>query len=411
MAGYAESNASFRHRAKQIQLTDDHIAALHDNDIRCFNHLAFSVNGQPGQLDQERFQNLVDIVCPRGASMGVQASLKQLAYESLTIAVAAIKQRIETPGDEISKRLPPQEKDQRLQTLRTRITGFDLTGEYEPGHAVIDAYASMLEEGTLKHWPLSKCISREQELQAVKVDKQVITLENQQLHIKQKGADLTADLGNELRVHHAFIRRGLALDMANVASYETHEKVMREFMGHLTRAVPPGFKGPSIEAVLRADRELWIRVADKVRSNLRPDKDNRMPVDVALQELCTSPSVLFHLLPLPASGGSGPPTKRKQPDEDEAPKQAMTKTSPSSGAPNNKNRRGKKNRQGRTNLPQGLHGYSGWNKQKQRICYNYNMAHGCSNTVTKDGNVDKCSRGTHQCIKCHGKHSLAQCNN
>ena len=70
--------------------------------------------------------------------------------------------------------------------------------------------------------------------------------------------------------------------MANVASYETHEKVMREFMGHLTRAVPPGFKGPSIEAVLRADKELWTRVADKVRSNLRPDKDNRMPVDVAL---------------------------------------------------------------------------------------------------------------------------------
>ena len=85
MAGYAESKASFRHRAKQIQLTDDHIQALHDNDIRCFNHMAFSVNGQPGQLDAERFQNLVDVVCPRGASMGVQASLKQLAYESLTV--------------------------------------------------------------------------------------------------------------------------------------------------------------------------------------------------------------------------------------------------------------------------------------------------------------------------------------
>ena len=110
MAGYAESNASFRHRAKQIQLTDDHVQALHDNDIRCFNHLAFAVNGQPGQLDQERFQNLVDIVCPRGASMGVQASIKQLAYEALTNAVAAIKQRVETP-DEAGKKLPPQERD------------------------------------------------------------------------------------------------------------------------------------------------------------------------------------------------------------------------------------------------------------------------------------------------------------
>jgi len=92
MASYAESNASFKHRALQIQLADDHIQAMYDNDIRCFNHLAFAVNGQPGQLDGERFQNLVDMICPRGASIGVQAGLKQLAYEALTVAVAAIKQ-------------------------------------------------------------------------------------------------------------------------------------------------------------------------------------------------------------------------------------------------------------------------------------------------------------------------------
>ena len=289
MAGYAESNASFKHRAKQIQLTDDHIQALHDNDIRCFNHLAFSVNGQPGQLDGERFQNLVDILCPRGASLGVQASFKQLAYEALTVAVAAIKQRVETP-DEIAKKLPPQEKDQRLQTLKAKITGFDVSGDYEPGHVVIDAFAGMLEEGVLKVYPLSKCISREQELQSIKVDKQVILLENQQLQIKPRGAELSADLGNELRVHLAFVRRGLALDMANLASYEVHEKVMREFMGHLTRPVPPGFKGPSIESVLRADKELWTRISDKVRSNLRPDKNDVLPVDQAMEELYQSAS-------------------------------------------------------------------------------------------------------------------------
>ena len=135
------------------------------------------------------------------------------------------------------------------------------------GHGVLDAFASMLEEGVLKVFPLSKCISREQELQSVKADKQVVLLENQQLHLQPKGSELTADLGNELRVHLAFIRRGLALDMANLASYEVHEKVMREFMSHLTRTPPPGFRGATIESILRADKELWTRVADKVRSN------------------------------------------------------------------------------------------------------------------------------------------------
>ena len=136
---------------------------------------------------------------------------------------------------------------------------------------------------------------------------------------------------------------------------------------------------------------------------LRPDKDNILPVDKALEELYTSASVLFHLLPLPTGTGQG--TKRKA-EPDAAPKAA---TAPS--APGGKPRPSKRNRQGKTNLPKGLHGYNGWNKQKQRICYNYNMAHGCNNNVTKDGNLEKCSRGMHQCIKCHGKHSLTQCNN
>ena len=169
MASYAESNASFKHRAQQIQLADDHIQAMYDNDIRCFNHLAFAVNGQPGQLDGERFQNLVDMICPRGASIGVQAGLKQLAYEALTVAVAAIKQRVEAP-DETARKLPAQEKDMRLKTMREKISGFEIVCDYEPGHCVIDAFAAMLEEGALRHFPLSRCVSRELELLSVKTD-------------------------------------------------------------------------------------------------------------------------------------------------------------------------------------------------------------------------------------------------
>ena len=135
-----------------------------------------------------------------------------------------------------------------------------MSGDYVPGYCVIDAFASMLEEGVLKVYPLSKCISREQELQSVRADKQVVLLENQHLQVKPKGAELTADLGNELRVHLALVQ-GLALDMANLASYEAHENVMRELVGHLTRTPPHGFRGPSIESILRTpDRPIvWIK--------------------------------------------------------------------------------------------------------------------------------------------------------
>ena len=377
MAGYAESNASFKHRAQQIQLSEGHVQALYDNDIRCFNHLAFSVNGQPGQLDNERFQNLVDMICPRGASIGVQAGLKQLAYETLTVSVAAIKQRVETP-DDATRKLPAQEKDMRLKTMREKISGFEITGEYEPGHCVIDAFAAMLEEGALRHFPLSKCVSRELELMSIKSDKQVVLLEGQQLQVKMKTDELTSELGNELRVHQAMIRRG---------TYNTHEKVMRHFMVHLSRPPPPGYKAASIEAILRADRELWTRVAAKVRSDVRADRNGDLPVDLALLELYMSPSVAFHLLPLPAGQSTTAAVKRKTPEEDDGP----TKKPQPKPSPKKKNR----NRAGRSSLPAGLHGYSGWNKQKQPICYNYNMAHGCANKVTKENNMDKCTRGFH----------------
>ena len=137
MAAYAESNASFKSRAKQIQLTDAYIAALDDIDVKCFNHYAFAVCGQPGQFDSAKFQTLVDTVCPAGATVGVQAAPRQLAYESLTVAVAAIRQRIEQP-DGALKKLPAEEKGHRLQALKSKITGFEITHEYEPSHSTIE---------------------------------------------------------------------------------------------------------------------------------------------------------------------------------------------------------------------------------------------------------------------------------
>ena len=169
--------------------------------------------------------------------------------------------------------------------------------------------------------------------------KQVVLLEGQQLQVRSKGADLSTDLGNELRVHHAFVRRGLALEMANLASYDAHEKVVREFMGHLTRSVPPGFKGPTIEAVLRADKELWTRVADEVRSNLRPDVDGRLPVDKAFEKFATSSAVLFHLLPLPGRVATQPEPANKRKTPESEPAGDKPSDHPNAGRPQNKNKR------------------------------------------------------------------------
>ncbi len=255
MTSYADSRASFEHRAKEVQLRDEHVRALGTQDIGNFNQLAFAICSQPGQIDQARFQDLVDAVFPTGASLGVQAALRQLAYESITVAVAAIKQRIEVAEEGTTRRLPAQERDERLRRQRVRVSGIQIQGEYEPAHCVVDAFVTMLDECVLRILPLSKCVSRDQELAQSRSDKQVVTLENHQLHVKSKGANLEANLSNELRVHNAMIRRGLAMDQAGLMTFSVHDTIMRSFLSHATRPAPPGFLGPDIQAVLRADHD------------------------------------------------------------------------------------------------------------------------------------------------------------
>ena len=347
MSHYADSKASFQHRALEIGLQSDQVGALSDHDLVTYNKLAYAVCGQPGQIDEARFQNVLTNVFHGIVSLGVEASMRQLCYESITIAIAAIKQRVEPKDDKV---LPPQERDERTKRVAGSITGFEVKGDLEPAHCVVDAYISMVEECCLKILPLSKCISRDQELNHAKVDKSIVTIENHQLQVRPKELEVFADLSTELRVQHAFTRRGLALEMANLMSYSVHEKITRSFMAHLTQTVPSAFQRPDISAILRADRELWTRAADECRSNLKAKHDSDKPPK--------------------------PPKKGER----------------------------------RAKVPEGLRGYSGINKHKKRVCYNYNMAQGCQNSTKKDGKFDACNRGLHQCIKCHEAHSLMDCS-
>ena len=405
MAAYAQSAASFEHRASEIGLAVADIDSFKAHDIRNFNNLAFAVCSQPGQVDDRRLQELMDNVFPGGMSLGLQSAVRQLAYEALTVAVAAIRQRVEQSEDAPVRKLPAQERDQRLARLKTRITGFTISGDHEPGYALIDSYASMMEESTFKYIPLSKCVSREQELHASKADKKIVVMENQQLQVRDKNIELSADLSNELRVQLAITRRGLAMDVAGLITYATYEKVMREYMSHLTRPAPPGYKPTDVAAVLRADKELWTRAADKCRSRLRVQADGTLPMDEAIEELYMTASVLFHLLPLPGSKG-----QKRGRDSSESTVRPKKKKGKKKKQPKNDKHGDPPKVPPRTRVPEGLRGYSGVNSSKQRVCFDFNLAHGCSNTTEMDNKKPKCKKGFHECIKCGGSHALHECS-
>ena len=404
MASYAESSASFAHRCKEIGLTAAEVTALGDQDLKTFNHLAYAVCGQPGQLDENRFRQVMDGVF-NGPSLGLESKLRQLCYEAITVAVAAIRQRVEPQQEGQLKKLPPQERDERIRRQAEKITGFVIQGDYEPAHSVVDFFTTMLEECAPKYLPLSKCISREQELQTMKVDRRIVVLEDQQLQVKSRAPDVSADLSTDLKVQNAFVRRGLACEQANILTYATHEKIRHSFMAHMTRSAPPGFRAPDIASVLRADKELWMRAFEMCKSNIKVGADGKFPLDKALLDLYNSPEVVFHLLPTPGSTG----TKRTRSPDSEPERPAIKpKAKPEPKRPGGP-KRPKRTGVDRVKVPESLKGFSGVNKDKMRVCYNYNLPHGCSNsTHEKDGHT-RCVKGVHECIKCSGKHSMQTC--
>ena len=121
-----------------------------------------------------------------------------------------------------------------------------------------------------------------------------------------------------------------------------------------------------------------------------------MALDKRLLELKMHPEVAFHLLPRPAS------VKRTADGE---PKNTVA-TTPS--APSHKPKGGGKNRKGsgkgktknknvnRTPpMPRELLGHAHLSRSNEPICFDYNMAHGC--TKAKAG--QRCAKGVHIC--CH----------
>ena len=233
-----------------------------------------------------------------------------------------------------------------------------------------------------------------------------MVLEDQQLQVKNRAPDAVADSSTDLKVQNAFIRRGLACEQAGLINYATHEKVRHALMAHMTRAPPGGFRAPDIAAVLRADKELWLKAFERCKSSIRMEPSGKLPMDGALLDLYNSPEVVFHLLPTPAAAGT------KRPRSPDSPAGARTKADPPqpkgkpAAKPKNKN---KKRASDRVKVPDTLKGYSGMSKDNLRICYNYDLPHGCSNgTHEKDGRT-RCVKGCHECIKCGGRHSMQSC--
>ena len=193
----------------------------------------------------------------------------------------------------------------------------DLTGPYECSYASYDYVAKMIEQNAPSYLEPHRFTTRSAEVAREKPGKELV-LDQMHLTVKDMENKDKCPMQGELQIFQAFTRRALACDLMGVCTFRCMEKWHRFLMDSMQVHAPPGYKSPTVEQILRADRAGWIRIAEKV-DGLRRRPDGTLPLDEALDSLKTDPTTIFHMMPLPMPRAADKPTKPAPIKKDGAP--------------------------------------------------------------------------------------------
>ena len=394
MADLLTSEAAFKEHAETCGLSASNFTALTGQGLKTLSGLAYclTVPGTPPTEDSIR--KLLDSANPASVNLASVASLRRLIFEAQTLAVAFVKTALD--GGQECQELVPAERDSRIAAQKGRLKGMNLSGFLECAHSCYTMVQELIDANAVIYLDPQKMITRSQEVGKEKKGKELVLVQETKLSVKDPVSRERCAIQNELQLFQAMQRRSLALDLMNVATYEISEQWHQYLMDRMLQPAPPGFRKPTIEQILRADKQAWLRMSEVCKS-IKVLADGSLPMDSAFKALTTDPTVLFHLLPLPMGGGGG---------KDSA-------DGPKGRGRGRGNKRKNDNREPPSasnlgdRLPEELKGIQNLKfktaKGKNK-CWGFNCKK-CQ--FSKPGGM--CRRGVHVCLLCEAEHSVLDC--
>ncbi|CAJ1339588.1 unnamed protein product [Effrenium voratum] len=352
MASIPESSAVFLERCAAVGLGESETTILQNAGITA--KLAFSV-GQLGETPSTDDLKGLIREGDEAVSVGQLSCIRRLVFEAQTIMIAQVKSLVENKP-EGSLQLAPAERSERIKKQVERLKGLTLKGELECAHSCYDQD---------------------------KPRREIILVSGSQLQ--------------------ALTRRGLAMDLMQLATYAVVEEYNSMLLNHLQSHAIPGYNKVTLQQVLKADQQAWVRLAETLTSGVKRAADGSLPMDAAIQALANDPKFTFYLLPLPLAS-----QKRSLEDAAERPAKIVTSMQKGKGSADKGGGKGKKTRAWRQpkGMPQELTSKQSSTKSGQPICWAFNLACGCSKA--KAG--QECPRGLHVCMEpgCQKNHSLVE---
>ena len=401
-----DSKAQFSARAREIGLSVPCTNSLQVHGIDSLSSMAFAVGTTPGECSPQDFQQFIldkNIVL-EGSD---EFLLKRLIFEAQTLFMTAIQSQVLSAGlpggsDSTSKKLPPVERQARILEQKQRLVGVIIQGETEPSFELIDLAYAMIESKSIKFIPPHRCTKRDTELlESTSKDKEILIIEQGRLTSKKSTLPNTST-SDALKLSNCFLRRALALDLAQVTSFSQINKYHQLLLAQLSVKAPVGYVSATLQQIIQADKFFWAKLAEKVGIEVSPQT-----VDAFIQEIMVGPEFSLHLLPRPEVPSVAPSPK------------STTSTSygknfdrprfERDGPYKGKSSKGKGKGKGKSpsvSMPVPLRGLNPRTRDNKPKCFDFNLSHGCPNK-------DSCTKGDHSCMSWScgdAKHSYHSCN-
>ena len=406
MTSILDSEAHFAKRAQEVGLSERGRETVSDAGYTTLGRLAFGV-GQPGvPVPEQEFNRFATNLLGAMGSMQDISSVRRLLFEAQTLVMAQLREQVSNPEMQMTRKLPPVEREAKMKQLKARLPGVLLEHQLEPSHALLNTVAQMWETRQLQYIEINKLTSREHEVLYSKSSKQ-LHIDSDKLLVKEetKVPDQTAS--TELQVLEALKRRGVAFALVDTLSWNVHERYLQALFSHLRTEPPEGYVKTTLQQLLKADRQVFLTMIRQDVS-VRRQEDDTLAMDSAIMAALQSYEVGFHLMPLPKPKATD--AKAQQANTGSPSNQSSTWV-PRGSQPYHKGQfkgkskgKGKGKRQANI-LPAELQnkGCVGVDDHGRRLCFNFNL-----NKCQEAASGAECSRGWHLCMKksCHAPHSF-----
>ena len=414
MAGHLDSQSVFTVRLSALGIDAGQIQTLVDSGVNSMARLAYICSLQPGVADDTPFftalASALKLASHNDIPLGDRAAYRRAWFESSTVAIAEIRSKVESTQEDLPKRMPKEERNNRYRLQQKRLGGIKIEGAVEPSHGLLDAVWSMREDDTLRYLNLEVCTSRSQEVLGIKKET-FVRAEPSTGNLKQvtKEINPTADLTTEYRVKLAFTRRALAFDSCEICEFAIMEEVHDYLYGLVMKESLDTHQPISVQQIIKADRQLWIRLIELTRDGINPDSTGKKPIETYLPLARLDPLFNALLQPLPRSNFSYERSLTLKPFQDH-PYQMHGKSG--KGPKSGKGGKGGKGKGGKgkggkssSSMPEELKGLRTQTGSGYSYCWAFNLSAGCP--LANRGGY--CHKGFHGCMKCgvpqHGAHA------